>query len=206
MTGCCEKKTDSLEALATSQRRTLWLVFFINFFMFLFEAAYGFVADSSALLADSLDMFADAAAYGVSLYAVSMGAMVKARVSYFKGLLMIFLGLLVFLKACYRLYDPVMPSFDMMFWVSIAALLANLWCLKLLWKHRFDDINFSSVWLCSRNDIMANSAVILSAVCIYYTGSYLFDIFIAAVISLLFLRSGFLVTREAKTILANFSE
>ena len=201
MANCCEKKNASLAALAKSQSRTLWVVFAINLVMFFVEFYFGLVSESSALTADSLDMFSDAVAYGISLYAINMGLKVKAKVSLIKGVLMILMGFFVLARTGYRLFYPVLPEFDLMFGIGFLVLAANLICLKLLIKHKEDDINFKSVWLCSRNDIIANVAVILSSILVYATGSPLADVIVGGGISLLFLKSGFFVLTEARQIL-----
>jgi Co/Zn/Cd efflux system component len=82
--------------------------------------------------------------------------------------------------------------------VGALALAANAACFALLWRHRAEDINMRSVWLCSRNDVIANVAVLVAAFAVWATGSPWPDIAVGAIICALFLRSAITVAREAR--------
>ncbi len=103
-----------------------------------------------------LDMLGDALAYGLSLYVVRRSARWKARSAIIKGAIMAVFGLAALGQAAYKAWVPHPPSFEAMGLMGLAALAANASCLGLLWRHRSDDINMHSVWICSRNDIVAN--------------------------------------------------
>lgn len=165
--------------------------------MFAVELAAGLVAGSTALLSDSLDNLGDALTYGLSLYAVSRGARSKAKVALFKGGLILFAGLFVLGQVLYRLIIPTLPVFETMGIVSLLALLGNGVCLALLWKHREEDINMSSVWECSRNDIASNVAVFVAAGGVWLTRSGWPDLAVGLVLAILFLRSALRVLRNA---------
>lgn len=109
---------------------------------------------SSALLSDSLDNLGDALTYGLSIYAVSRGAAAKAKVALFKGGLIFLAALAVVAQIVSKLVSPSVPAFDEMGMFSLIGLAANSVCLFLLWRHRKEDVNMSSVWECSRNDIV----------------------------------------------------
>ena len=165
------------------------------FFVIVAAALYG---RSTALLSDSLDNLGDAITYGLSLYAVSRGARVKARVALFKGAL-IFLGACVVIgQIVQRLFVPELPLFEVMGVFSLLGLAANGACLFLLWRHRQEDVNMSSVWECSRNDIAANLAVFVAAAGVWLTGSGWPDIAVAAALALLLLRSAWRVISVAR--------
>ena len=197
MSDCCEDKACAVDALRARQSSTLKAVLGINAVMFAVELTAGLVAGSTALLSDSLDNLGDALTYGLSLYAVSRGARSKAKVALFKGSLILAAGLFVLGQVVYRLIVPAIPVFETMGVVSLLALLGNGACLALLWKHREEDINMSSVWECSRNDIASNVAVFVAAGGVWLTRSGWPDVLVGLGLSLLFLRSALRVLRGA---------
>ncbi len=188
MSGCCGPGC-SPEPLHERQRGTLRIVLAINALMFFAILGAAYYANSSALLADSLDNLGDALTYALSLYAVSRGAAVKARVALFKGTLILLAALTVIAQVAYRLFVPGVPVFEVMGIFSLAGLVANSICLFLLWRHRREDVNMSSVWECSRNDIASNISVFVAAGAVWFTGSGWPDIVVAAGLSLLLIRS-----------------
>jgi len=197
MADCCEDKACAIDALRDRQSATLKAVLGINAVMFVVELAAGLMAGSTALLSDSLDNLGDALTYGFSLYAVSRGPCSKAKVALFKGMLILTAGIFVLCQVAYRIAVPVIPAYEAMGIVSLLALLANGTCLALLWKHRKEDINMSSVWECSRNDIASNIAVFVAAGGVLLTHSGWPDILIGALLALLFLKSAIKVLKGA---------
>lgn len=189
MADCCEDKACAIEALQERQSSTLKLVLTINAVMFVIELAAGLMAGSTALLSDSLDNLGDALTYGLSLYAVARGARAKAKVALFKGGLILSAGLFVLGQVVYRIVNPALPVFETMGAISLLALVANGACLALLWKHRAEDINMSSVWECSRNDIASNVSVFVAAGGVWLTASGWPDLLVGLLLALLFLRS-----------------
>jgi len=165
--------------------------------MFFTIVAAAYYAGSSSLLADSLDNLGDALTYALSLYAVSRGAAVKAKVALFKGTLIFLAALTVTAQVAYRLFVPAIPVFELMGIFSLAGLAANSLCLFLLWRHRHEDINMSSVWECSRNDIASNISVFVAAGAVWLTGSGWPDIVVALGLSSLLMRSAIRVITSA---------
>ena len=196
MAGCTDDTCVSTE-LAGRQRRILIWVLIINAVMFVVEASAGWLANSSALLADSLDMLGDTIAYGFSLYAIARGPRWTAISALLKGSIMALFGLFVLGEVISKLIWPVMPVAGTIGIIGVLALLANLTCLLLLTRHRSDDINMHSVWLCSRNDIIANTGVLLAAAGVALTQQGWPDIVIGLIIATLFLRSAFQVFGRA---------
>lgn len=201
MSGCCGNDC-SLDRLRDRQRGTLRAVLAINAVMFVVIVAAALHARSSALLSDSLDNLGDALTYGLSLYAVSRGTTAKARVALFKGGLILAAALAVVAQIAYRLAAPVVPAFDEMGIFSLVGLAANSICLFLLWRHRHEDVNMSSVWECSRNDIASNLSVFVAAGAVWLTGSGWPDILVASGLVVLLLRSAFRVISSARAELA----
>jgi Co/Zn/Cd efflux system component len=196
MSDCCHSGCE-LDRLHERQRGALYLVLGINAIMFvviLIAALYG---KSSALLADSLDNLGDALTYGLSLYAVSKGSDTKARVALFKGGLIFLAALSVTAQIIYKLVVPSLPHFEVMSAFSLMGLAANSLCLFVLWRHRREDVNMSSVWECSRNDIASNLSVFVAAGAVWFFGSAWPDIGVAAGLVCLLLRSAYRVISSA---------
>ena len=196
MGSCCENNC-AVDALREKQRGTLIRVLWINAIMFIAIAFAAFYGKSTALLSDSLDNLGDALTYGLSLYAVSKGPATKARVALFKGGLIFMAASVVAAQIIYRLINPVIPSYEVMSIFSIAGLVANGLCLLLLWRHRNEDINMSSVFECSRNDIATNLSVILAAIGVWVFNSGLPDIIIATLLVVLLFKSSVRVIKGA---------
>jgi Co/Zn/Cd efflux system component len=189
MSDCCNDKACAIDALKARQTGTLRIVLAINAIMFVVEFSAGLVSRSTALLADSLDNLGDATTYGLSLYAVARGARSKAKVALFKAALILVAALFIIGQVAYGLAHPGTPVFETMGIVSLVALVANSACLALLWKHRVDDVNMSSVWECSRNDIVSNIAVFAAAGLVWATASGWPDLVVGAALAALLLWS-----------------
>jgi Co/Zn/Cd efflux system component len=188
----------SLDVSQKKQRHSLIIVFIVNAIMFVVVSLAAFYGNTTALLADSLDNLGDALTYGLSFYAVTKGARTKAKVALFKGYLILFTALIVVSQIIYKLIIPSMPIFEIMGLFSILGLIANSFCLYILSKHRDEDINMSSVWECSRNDMASNLAVLIAAFTVWATTSALPDIIIATALVVLLLRSSIRIITSAK--------
>ena len=199
MADCCDNKSIELDAIARTadQRRVLVTVLVVNAVMFAAELGVGLWAGSAALIADSADMFGDAFVYALSLYALSQGDRWKAGAALAKGVFILAFGLTVVVEIAMRIASGVPPLSGPMLAMSVLALAANLYCFRLLWRFRAQDINMSSTFECSQNDIIANVAVVLAAIAVWYFRSPWPDIIVAGLIAFLFLRSAIRVLREA---------
>jgi Co/Zn/Cd efflux system component len=199
MSSCCEDKACAIEAMRHKQASTLKIVLFINAVMFVVVLAMGVYAQSTALLSDALDNLGDALTYALSLYAVGRSAQTKSRVALFKGVLILSAGIGVMLTVVYSALHPGMPAFEAMGATSLLALGANLICLVLLWRHRSEDVNMSSVWECSRNDIASNLSVFIAAGAVWLFASPWPDLIVGFALACLFLVSATKVLRAATT-------
>ena len=198
MSGCCDGGC-SVDALQENrQRGTLKIVLGINAVMFFVIAGAAIYGGSTALLANSFDNFGDALTYALSLYAVTRGNNTKARVAYFKGVLILLAALIVSGQILYRLWYPGTPIFEAMGLFGILSLLANSLCLFLLWRHRHEDVNMSSVWECSRNDIASDLSVIVAAGGVWLFASGWPDLVVALALVVLLYRSAFRVISSAR--------
>ncbi len=197
MKHCCDDKAEALAKLCSKQERVLEIVLALNAAMFIVELATGLVSRSTALLGDSLDMLGDAMVYGATLYASAGGPLEKARVALLKGGLMALFAAGVFVEASLRAVRGVVPDEAVMGGIGVLALAANLACIVLLLRHRDDDINMQSAWICSRNDVIANGAVIAAALAVGWLGASWPDIVVGAGIAALFAVSAIGVMKEA---------
>ena len=199
MAGCgCNENDASMQIMRVRQARMLWMVLGINALMFFAEFAAGWWAGSTALLGDSLDMLGDALVYGLSLFVVARGARWKAVSAGVKGAIMLAFGTLVCAEAIAKAWHGAAPAAGIMISVGGLALAANTLCLYLLTRHRGDDVNMRSAWICSRNDLFANAGVVLAGALVVATGSIWPDVIVGGAIALLFIQSAIGVLRDAR--------
>lgn len=199
MADCCSNKGTELERLArqADQRRVLVIVLAINAIMFVLEFGAGLVAGSTALMADATDMLGDALVYGISLYALDRSSRWKAGAAMFKGVFILLMGAGIAVNVAIKIVSGVPPSSTLMLVFGALALVANVICLRLLWRFRAQDVNMSSTFECSRNDVISNIGVLGAAGLVAVTASPWPDIAVGAGIAFIFLRSAFRVIREA---------
>ncbi len=197
MDECCLAKEADLNALQHDHRRVLTVVLIVNAVLFVVEAGAGLLAKSTSLLADSLDMLGDASVYAFSLYVVSRNVTWKTGAAMVKGAIMAVFGLAVLVEAIYKTFAHVVPSAETMGAFGILVLAGNALCFILLYRHRSDDLNMRSTWLCSRNDIIANTAVLFAAGGVALSESRWPDVLVGGAIALLFLRTAGIVLGES---------
>jgi Co/Zn/Cd efflux system component len=198
MSDCCQ----IAPVVSARQRRVLRIVLGINLAMFAGELAAALLARSTALLADAADMLGDAMVYGFSLAVVARGSAWQARAALLKGAVMGAFGLGVLVEAALKLAGGLVPTAQVMGGVGALALLANGAVLALLWSSRGDDLNMRSAWLCSRNDVIANLAVLVAAGGVTLTGSPWPDVGVGLGIAALFGAAALDVVRAARRALA----
>lgn len=198
MASCCEDKSCEIDALREKHSRVLKIVLVINAIMFLLEGTTGWLANSTSLMADALDMLGDALVYGMSLYVLTKSQQQQAKVALTKGGFMLLFGLFVLGDAAYKAFHHIMPNVQTMGVIGAIALIANLVCFFLLYTHKEDNLNMSSTWLCSRNDLFANVGVLIAAGVSYLFISKWPDIVVGTAIALLFLKSSWHVIKESR--------
>jgi Co/Zn/Cd efflux system component len=178
-------------------RRVLWAVLAINAVMFVVEIGAGLATGSAALQADALDFFGDAANYGISLFVVGMALRYRAMAALAKGGTMGLFGLWVMGTALWHAAHGTLPSAFTMGAVGFAALAANAASFGLLWAYRGGDANMRSAWICTRNDVLGNLAVLLAAAGVFGTGTGWPDVIVAAIMSSLALQGALIVVRQS---------
>jgi len=193
---CCQSDFD-VSALHTRQRRILIIVLVINAATFLMMVFAAMISGSSSLLSGALDNFGDAMTYALSLLVVGASGAAKARVAVFKGFLIFGAALAVAFQIGWRILHPETPVFEAMGIAALLNLAANLLCLRLLTPYREGDVNMSSAWECSRNDVNEGFAVIAAALAVWAFESGWPDLVIAVGLLLMFLRSAARVLRRA---------
>jgi Co/Zn/Cd efflux system component len=194
---CCE-----VREIPRGQRRVLHVVLWINAAMFLTESIAGVLAHSTALFADSIDMLGDAIVYGFSLYVIGRGVVWQARAALLKGVIMTAFGIGLLVQVAVKIAQGLTPTVEIMSAVGALAFAANLCCLALLWRRRGDDINMRSAWICSRNDVVGNAAVLVAAGAVAMTGSPWPDVVIGLLVASVFGRSAVQIVREASRAVA----
>ena len=196
---CCSAKGQELEALArrAEQRQVLVIVLILNALMFVVEFGAGVIAGSTALMADASDMLGDALVYGVSIYAISRSDRWKAGAAALKGVVILLLALGIVINIIVKIGSGVPPSSTLMLVFGGIALIANLFCLALLWRFRSQDVNMASTFECSRNDVISNVGVLAVAAAVAALASPWPDILIGAVMAVVIFRSSVRVLSEA---------
>jgi Co/Zn/Cd efflux system component len=196
---CCEPPPLKLDPHRNnrSYRRALWIVLAINAVMFLVEIGAGLAAGSASLQADALDFLGDAANYAISLLVVGMALRYRASAALIKGATMGLFGLWVMGTVIWHALHGTLPSASTMGTIGFAALVANAASFGLLWAFREGDANMRSAWICTRNDVLGNLAVLLAAVGVFGTGTGWPDIIVAAIMAGLAIQGATTVIRKS---------
>jgi Co/Zn/Cd efflux system component len=181
------------------EQATLKLLLAINAAMFFVELAVGWLAQSAGLIADSLDMFADAAVYGVSLYAVGKVASAQVRAARLSGYLQLMLALGALLEVARRFFAGSQPEAPAMMAIAFLALAANIACMALISKHREGGVHMRASWIFSTNDVIANLGVILAGALVAWTGSAAPDLVVGTIIALVVLLGALRILRLSRT-------
>lgn len=179
-------------------RRALWIALIINAGMFGVEIVAGVTAGSASLKADALDFLGDAANYAISLGVAGLALRWRARAAIAKGLSLLLLGIWVITRTAWMAARGTLPTAETMGIIGVLALIANLICAVMLWRHQEGDANRKSVWICSRNDAVGNIAVVAAALGVFGSGTAWPDIAVAAVLAGLGISGGWQIIRQAR--------
>ena len=173
----------------TSQRRVLHRVLLVNAVFFALEMAIGLLSRSMGLVADSLDMLADATVYGMSLMVVGAAVGRKKRVARWSGILQTLLAVAGMVEVVRRFVSPSLPpEYAAMIWMSALSLVANAYCLWLLNRQKSGDAHMRASVIFSANDVVVNLGVILSGVAVWVFNSRVPDLVVGAVVFAIVLR------------------
>ena len=193
---CCNQPVDTHRG-DEGYRRVLWAVLIVNAAMFAVEVAAGLASGSASLQADALDFLGDAGNYAISLFVVGMALQYRAMAALLKGATMGLFGLWVIGVTAWHAWHGTLPEAFTMGAVGTAALIANAISFGLLWAYRSGDSNMRSAWICTRNDVLGNLAVLLAAVGVFGTGTGWPDVAVAAIMAALALQGAFVVLNQS---------
>lgn len=187
-----------IEVKDASQKRILLTLLLINAIMFVSEMVVGLIAQSTGVIADSLDMLADAMVYGIAFAAIGKAASKKNQAARISGYFQIAIAGMVMADIIRRYIVGSEPESTLMFGISCVALAANVTCLYLISKQRKGEVHMRASWIFSKNDVLANLGVILASILIHFNGSRWPDFVIGCIITIVVLRGGFQILKEAK--------
>ena len=194
MSGCgCE-----VEIKDASQKRVLYWLLGINATMFFVEMTVGILADSTALIADSMDMLADAVVYGIGIYAVGKSILHKAKAAQISGYFQLLLGVIILIDITRRLFLGSEPISSLMIGMGFIALSANVACLMIIRNHKNDEVHMRASWIFSANDVIANMGVIIAGVLVVWLDSRIPDLVIGCIVSIVVLRGAWMILKDAK--------
>jgi len=188
----------SIEIKDKSQNRVLIKLLAINALMFVVELSIGWYAQSTGLIADAMDMLADAIVYGIGLYAVGKAITQKAKAALISGWFQLILGILILSDILRRIIIGSEPASLLMIGVGFMALLANIICLKLIEEHRHGEVHMRASWIFSKNDVIANTGVILGGILVWLLDSRWPDLVIGFLISVVILRGAKHIMQDAR--------
>lgn len=186
-----------IEIKNKEESRVLVLLLGINALMFFIEIVLGILSESTALIADSLDMLADATVYGIGLYAIGKAPIVKIRAAHLSGIFQVILGVSVIVEVVRRMLVGSEPESLFMIIIGLVALMANVVCLSLISKHKDGEIHMRASWIFSKNDVIANVGIIVGGALVYFLNSRLPDLIIGLVISLIVINGGINIIKDA---------
>ncbi len=188
----------NIEIKSREQSKVLIILLSINAVMFLVEIILGIISESTALIADSLDMLADATVYAIGLYAVAKSPLVKIHAAHLSGIFQVLLGLLVIADVVRRFILGSEPDSLLIMIVGFIALIANVICLMLISKHKQGEVHMRASWVFSKNDVIANIGIIISGGLVYLLDSRYPDLIIGMMISLIVIRGGIKIIQDAR--------
>ena len=194
-TGAASELDELQGPTAAEEARTLKWVLAINAGMFVAEVIGAVIAQSSALLADSLDMFADAAVYGLALFGVHRARASQVKAAHISGALQLLLAVVALAEVARRVLFGSEPEAGLMIVVAAVALAANATSMWLLSRHRQGGAHMKASWIFTTTDVVANLGVIVAAVLVRLIGSNIPDLVVAVLISLVVLNGAIRILR-----------
>jgi Co/Zn/Cd efflux system component len=183
---------------SADEAKVLRLLLGVNAAMFLFEIVLGWISESTGLVADSLDMFADAAVYGISLYAVGHAVAKQKRAARFSGYIQMILAFGAMFEVLRRTFYGSDPESLYMIGVATIALMANASCMFLMYKHRGGGAHMKASWIFSTNDVIANCGVIIAGILVQLTNSNIPDLVIGSIIGIVVLRGAVAILKMSR--------
>ncbi|NJL69359.1 MAG: cation transporter [Microcoleus sp. SM1_3_4] len=187
------------EAKNKAQRKILRILFAANAAMFAIGIIAGTMARSTALIADSLDMFADAAVFGISLQAIGKSQAKKIRAAFLSGIFQTTLASFVLIDVVRRSIWGSEPESSLMVGIALLSLIVNSYCMFLMAKHRHEEVHMRSSWIFLSNDVLANLGVIIAGFLVNLLNSRFPDLIIGFIIAIAVMRGGITIIRDARS-------
>lgn len=182
-----------------NQRKLLWQVLLINLFFFVAEIVAGFIANSMGLVADSLDMLADALVYGLALFAVGGTIVRKNNIARLSGYFQLSLAAFGFIEVIRRFLGVgEVPNYQTMMIVSLLALTGNAFSLYLLQKQKSKEAHMQASTIFTSNDVIVNLGVIVAGGLVYLTASNLPDLIVGIIIFLVVAQGAFRILQISR--------
>ncbi len=186
------------EAKNKAQRKVLRILFAVNAAMFVIGIIAGTLARSTALVADSLDMFADAVVFGISLYVTGKSQAKKISAAFLSGIFQTTLASFVLVDVVKRAIFGSEPESSLMMSIALLSLIVNSFCMFLMAKHRHEEVHMRSSWTFLSNDVVANLGVIVAGLLVSLLNSRFPDLIIGFMISIVVIRGGIRIIRDAR--------
>lgn len=183
----------------SKEKKLLWTVLLINLSLFILEIIAGFISESMGLVADSLDMLADAMVYGLSLYAVGHLASKKKQIAKMSGYFQMALALFGIIEVIRRFLGiEEVPEFQLMIIISLFALVGNAVSLYLLQKSKSKEVHMQASVIFTSNDLIVNIGVILAGAIVYFTNSKYPDLIVGSIVFILVAKGAIRILKLSK--------
>lgn len=186
------------EARNARERRVLWIALGLNAAMAVIGSVAGWIAQSTGLLADALDMLSDATAYAIGLAAIGRAARFKVNAAFISGSVLLLLGIGVLFEVGRRAFYGSVPEGSWMIGISLLSLAVNVTVLRMLAPLRSGGIHLRASWIFTRADVVANVGVIASGVLVAWLHSRIPDLVIGTLIGLYVIKEAFEILRESR--------
>ncbi|NOT87759.1 MAG: cation transporter [Lysobacter sp.] len=186
------------EAKNANERRILRIALALNAAMAVIGGVAGWIAQSTGLLADALDMLSDATAYAIGLVAIGRTARFKANAALFSGSVLLVLGIGILVEVGRRVVFGAEPLSGWMIGTALLSLAVNVTVLRMLAPLKSGEVHLRATWLFTRADVVANLGVILAGMLVLWLRSPYPDFFIGALIGLYVIKEAVEILRDAR--------
>lgn len=186
------------EAKNAQERRVLWIALVLNAAMAVIGGIAGWIAHSTGLLADALDMLSDATAYAIGLVAIGRTARFKANAAWLSGSILLVLGIGVLVEVGRRVLQGAEPLSGWMIGTALLSLVVNVIVLRMLSPLKSGEVHLRATWLFTRADVLANIGVILAGVLVWWLANPYPDYVIGTLIGLYVIKEAIEILRDAR--------
>ncbi|HBN9180229.1 TPA: cation transporter [Pseudomonas aeruginosa] len=186
------------EAKNAQERRILRIALALNAAMAVIGGIAGWIAQSTGLLADALDMLSDATAYTIGLIAIGRTARFKANAAWLSGSILLLLGVGVLVEVGRRIAYGAEPLSGWMIGTALLSLAVNFSVLRMLAPLKTGEVHLRATWLFTRADVVANVGVIAAGVLVFWLSSPYPDYVIGTLIGLYVIKEAVEILGDAR--------